>query len=143
MDTLPFIDEHAVRIARPAEVVWTALLTVLRRTMREGTFTWALGCEPSEATIGFTGVPGDTIPGFRVADAERGRRLVLAGRHRFSDYRLTFVFDGAHLRAQTHAAFPRLRGRLYRAAVIGSGAHGIVTKHLLRQVARSARALAG
>jgi hypothetical protein len=42
------------------------------------------------------------------------------------------------LRVQTHAAFPGALGRLYRAAVIGSGAHRIVARRLLRRVARTA-----
>jgi len=72
-----------------------------------------------------------------VAEAEPGRRLALRGRHRFANYRLTFIFDGGLLRAQTHAEFPGILGRLYRAAVIGSGGHRIITRHMLRQVARA------
>jgi hypothetical protein len=67
---------------------------------------------------------------------EAGRRLVLRGRHRFADYALTFVFEDSLLKARTHAEFPGLQGRLYRAAVIGSGAHAIVTRRLLQKVAR-------
>jgi hypothetical protein len=77
------------------------------------------------------------VPGFRVVEAEPCRRLALRGRHRFSNYALTFVLDGDRLRAQTHAAFPGVLGRLYRAAVIGSGGHRLVTRRLLRQVARA------
>jgi hypothetical protein len=73
----------------------------------------------------------------RVVEAEPGRRLALRGRHRFSNYALTFVLDGDRLRAQTHAAFPGVPGRLYRAAVIGSGGHRLVTRRLLRQIARA------
>ena len=74
------------------------------------------------------------MPGFRVVEAEPGRRLALRGRHRFANYALTFVFDGGRLRALTHAEFPGLLGRLYRAAVIGSGGHRLVTRRMLRQV---------
>lgn len=74
-----------------------------------------------------------------MAESEPGRRLVLRGRHRFAIYALTFVVDGGSLRARTDAAFPGLLGRLYRAAVIGSGAHGLVTRRLLRKVATVAR----
>jgi hypothetical protein len=77
------------------------------------------------------------VPGFRVVEAESGRRLALRGRHRFSNYALTFVLDGDRLRAQTHATFPGVLGWLYRAAVIGSGGHRLVTRRLLRQVARA------
>ena len=54
-----------------------------------------------------------------------------------SNYALTFVFYGDRLRARTHAAFPGILGRLYRAAVIGSGGHRLMTRRLLRQVARA------
>jgi len=33
MDELPYIDEHSQRVDAPADVVWTALLKVLRREM--------------------------------------------------------------------------------------------------------------
>ena len=141
MESLPYIDEHALRIDKPAELVWTALCTVLRRNGGSSAgLARVLGCDPAEGTVDFAGQPGDAVPGFRVAVAEPGRRLVLRGRHRFADYALTFVFDGKYLRAQTHAAFPHLRGRLYRAAVIGTGCHRLATRHLLHQVARAAPA---
>jgi len=139
MRQLPFIDEHSQRIDARAEAVWAALLKVLRRQMGGSAwFARLLGCDPADGTAELTGRPGETVPGFRVVESEPGRRLALAGRHRFADYALTFILDGSHLRAQTHAAFPGLLGRLYRAAVIGSGAHRLVTRRLLRQVARAA-----
>src|SRR3954471_5558010 len=124
MEQLPYIDEHFQQIDAPAGAVWAALLNVLRRQMSgSATFMRLLGCNPGRGTATFTGAPGDAVPGFRVVAAEPGKRLVLRGRHRFSRYELTFVIEGDHLRAETHAAFPRLRGQLYRAAVIGSGGH--------------------
>jgi hypothetical protein len=72
-----------------------------------------------------------------VIEADAGRRLALRGRHRFAEYALTFVVDGGCLRARTDAAFRGILGRLYRAAVIGSGGHRIVTRRLLRQVAHA------
>lgn len=137
MDPLPFIDEHSRRIAAPAEAVWAAVLEVVRReTAGGGAFVRLLGCDPAVASGTFTGRAGETVPGFRVAEAEAGRRLVLCGRHRFARYALTFVLEDSSLKAQTHAEFPGLQGRLYRAAVIGSGAHAVVTRGLLRKVAR-------
>ncbi len=137
---LPFIDEHDQRIDGPASVAWPALLSVLRSQMRGGaTFARVLGCDPVCGSAKFTGRPGETIPGFRVEEAEVGRRLVLRGRHRFADYALTFILDGDRLRALTHAAFPGFLGALYRTAVIESGAHRLVTRRLLREVARGAR----
>jgi hypothetical protein len=141
MDPLPYIDEHSQPVAASRDAVWAALLAVLRREMGgSATFARLLGCDPGESTPALTGRPGDTVPGFRVADSEPGRRLALRGRHRFSDYALTFELDGDRLRAQTHAAFPGILGRLYRAAVIGTGAHRFVTRRLLRQVTRTASA---
>jgi len=138
MEQLPYIDEHSQRVDAPADVVWMALLEVLRREMGGSErIARMLGCDPAQGTSEFAGRPGDAVPGFRVVEAEPGRRLALRGRHRFSSYALTFVLDGDHLRAQTHAAFPGVLGRLYRAAVIGSGGHRLVTRRLLRQVARA------
>ncbi|BDG01678.1 hypothetical protein [Anaeromyxobacter oryzae] len=138
MEQLPYIDEHSQRLDAPADVAWTALLKVLRRTMGGGApIARLLGCDPAQGTAEFAGRPGEAVPGFRVVEAEAGRRLALRGRHRFAEYALTFILDGDRLRAQTHAAFPGVLGRLYRAAVIGSGGHRLVTRRLLRQVARA------
>lgn len=138
MEQLPFIDVHAERVTAPAAAVWAALLRVLRRQMGgAGGFARLLGCDPSRGTAEFSGRPGDAVPGFRVVDAEAGRRLALRGQHRFSRYALTFVLEGDQLRAETHAVFPGVLGRLYRAAVIGSGGHAVVTRRLLRKIARA------
>lgn len=138
VEQLPYVDEHRQRIVAPAEAVWAALLKVLRLEMgSSGRIARILGCDPAQGTPEFSGRPGETVPGFRVVEAEPGRRLVLRGRHRFSNYALTFVIDGNRLRAQTHAAFPGVLGRIYRAAVIGSGGHRLVTRRLLRRVARA------
>ena len=136
MEQLPYVDEHSQRFDTPVDAIWTALLKVLRTQM--GGSAWIagiLGCDPAHGTPEFAGRPGETVPGFRVVEAEPGRRLVLRGRHRFSNYALTFILDGDRLRAQTHAAFPGVLGRLYRAAVIGSGGHRLATRRMLRQVA--------
>jgi hypothetical protein len=138
MEQLPYIDEHSERVDAPADVVWAALLKVLRREMGGGApIARILGCDPAHGTAEFGGRPGEAVPGFRVVEADPGRRLALRGRHRFARYALTFVLDGGRLRAQTYAAFPGLLGRLYRAAVIGSGGHRLVTRRLLRLVARA------
>jgi hypothetical protein len=34
--------------------------------------------------------------------------------------------------------FPGLHGRLYRLLVIGSGGHGVATRHILRSISRKA-----
>ena len=104
-----------------------------------GRFARVLGCDPASASASFDGVVGDTLPGFRIVDGERGHRLVLEGRHRFSRYRLSFFIDGDRVRARTDAVFPGRRGRLYRAGVIGTHAHAILTKDIVRRVVAGAR----
>lgn len=139
-EPLPFIDEHSRRIAATADVTWLALLQVLRNMGGSAGFARLLGCDPDRASPQFVGQRGDAVPGFRVAEAEPGARLLLRGRHRFADYTLTFILEGGVLHAQTHARFPGLPGHLYRAAVIGSGGHRIVTRGILRRVERTATA---
>jgi hypothetical protein len=73
-----------------------------------------------------------------VVESEPGRRLALRGQHRFARYALTFLIEGDRLIARSEAAFPGIHGRLYRALLMGTGGHQIVTRGLLRQVARAA-----
>lgn len=135
---LPYVDEHAVTTHATREQVWTSLVRTLRKTMGgSAAFARLLGCEPSRATEELDGRVGQTLPGFRIVEADPGRRMVLEGRHRFSRYRLTFFIDGNEIRARTDAAFPGVRGRLYRTAVIGTGAHKLITRKMLRDIART------
>jgi hypothetical protein len=66
----------------------------------------------------------------------------LEGRHRYSRYSLAFEIEprgtGSKIRAVTHADFPGLRGAMYRALVVESGGHRIVTRRILRSIARRA-----
>ena len=138
MEQLPFIDEHSQQIDAPPERVWMALARVLRGMNGAPQLARILRCDPLHGTPGFSGRAGEAVPGFRVVESEPGRRLELRGRHRFASYALTFVVDGAQLRARTHAEFPGVLGKLYRAGVIGSGAHAVVTRRLLRRIVRTA-----
>jgi hypothetical protein len=139
MEQLPHVDEHVVATKISREAAWESMLRTLRRTMGGAPrFAHLLGCDPSGASDHFDGTVGQTLPGFLVVDAEPGRRLTLEGRHRFARYRLMIHLDGDRVRARTDAAFPGLLGRLYRAAVIGSGAHGVITRRMLRQMAAPA-----
>lgn len=133
---LPYIDEHAVRIAAPRAIVWTALeqyvAAFLRRT-EAGLLARLLGTEPRA--------------GFEVAERAQPDRLVLVGRHRFSRYQLAFeLTDGAdgatELCATTHAEFPGVRGRVYRALVIGTRLHVVATTRILRSIRRRAITIA-
>ena len=138
---LPYVDEHCVRVSASADAVWTALSDVLSHDLKGSPgLARLLGCDPADTTPEFSALPGETVPGFRVAEAEPGRRLALRGRHRFAIYELTFVLRGAQLCAQTHAAFPGILGQLYRAAVIGSGGHRVITRQILRRVVSRSRA---
>jgi hypothetical protein len=139
---LPFVDEHRVTIAAPAEAVWRALTTLLAhpRTGAEA-FAYVLGADPRRASTGPL-VEGATLPGFEVAEAVPGRLLRLIGHHRFSRYELSYALDpsstGTVLSARTRAAFPGLRGTLYRGLVIGSGAHRVLLLRQLESVRRRA-----
>ena len=139
MEQLPYIDDHSASVGDSPERTWSALVETLRATFGGGDLgARLLGCDPVSESPGFAGLEGQTLPGFRVLEAEPGRRLVLRGRHRFSEYQLSFVLENGALRARTHAAFPGVLGRLYRAAVIGTRGHVLVTRWMLRQVARRA-----
>jgi hypothetical protein len=69
--------------------------------------------------------------------------LALAGRHRFSVYLLSFRLEDAgsgrtRLVAETRAAFPGLKGSVYRALVIGTRMHVVVTRRILSATKRRA-----
>ena len=131
MDSLPFVDEHTVLVAAPAAATWDAAQARLDVPLR--------GLAGRYARL--VGVRSDRL--FDVERAERPVLLGLAGQHRFSRYRLTFTVrelspTTTALSAATHAAFPGVLGRLYRLAVIDSRAHAVITRGMLRRIARRA-----
>jgi hypothetical protein len=144
-EALPFVDEHGVEVEASPEAVWEGLCRVA-----EGSFAspiaarvaGILGCEPSTALGPRPLEEGSSIPGFVVARAEPGSELALAGRHRYSEYALVFRLStegaGTRLRAETRARFPGGTGRIYRAAVIGTRGHILVTMRLLEAAKRRA-----
>ncbi|HEY7472401.1 MAG TPA: hypothetical protein VIE68_08650, partial [Gemmatimonadota bacterium] len=105
-------------------------------------FARFLGCEERGSGGEFEAGPGETLAGFRVAAAHPPRRIALEGRHRYSRYRLAFEIEPegplSRIRAVTHAEFPGVRGALYHAFVVGSGGHRIMTRRLLKSIARRA-----
>jgi hypothetical protein len=144
MEQLPYIDEHSTRIEATREDTWRALTSVVRTDLgahAPASMLSLLGVLPAAWAGEWRGTPrvGDTLPGFAVDELEYPGRLALCGRHRFSRYALVFELDeaganGCVLRAQTWAEFPGLRGRGYRALVIGTRAHRVVVRRLLRRV---------
>jgi hypothetical protein len=146
-DALPFVDEHGVEVAAPPDTVWEALCRVAEGSFSSsfaGRFARLVGCESTEQSGPRPLAEGSAFPGFVVARAEPGSQLTLAGRHRYSDYALVFHLDGdgetTRLRAETRAQFPGAAGSLYRAAVIGTRGHVLVTTRLLAAVKRRAEA---
>ena len=143
--SLPHVDEHSVTIAAGADASWDALLRVA-----EGSFSSRaaqrtarlLGCADTEARGPRPLALGAAFAGFHVEAAEPSRQLTLAGSHRFSNYALIFRLDergdGILLRAETRAEFLGFKGSVYRALVIGSRGHVVVTRGVLRTVKRRA-----
>jgi hypothetical protein len=128
----PYVDAHHTTIEASSQVVWRTLRAYVDRMLEvaDGSlFTRLLGTQPSA--------------GFAIADEEPERQLVLAGRHRFSRYRLVFELEptdgGTILRALTYAAFPGLHGRVYRLIVISSRAHVLATRRMLTAIRRACR----
>ncbi|WP_438855802.1 NUDIX hydrolase [Agromyces sp. M3QZ16-3] len=143
---LPHVDEHVDEVAAGRELVWTALVEVVSRAA-SARFARMLGAE--DVTRDGPAVPavGATVPGFHVVVAEPPQRLSLAGRHRYSDYELSFRVDAlgpgrSLLRAETRAIFPGRRGTVYRAVLMGLGLHRAATRRMLRAVRRRAEASA-
>src|SRR5215218_561307 len=108
LDSLPFVDEHGVEVAATPEAVWEALDRVAEGSFSSpaaARFARLLGCEPSAPSGPRPLAEGSAVPGFAVAQAERGSELALAGRHRYSEYALVFrLAPGAgmtQLRAET------------------------------------------
>ena len=131
MSSLPYIDEHSVVAQAPPEVVWD---TVHRSFDQQLT-----GISRRYAEL--VGVPDGRA--FVVDRAERPTLLALVGEHRFSTYMLTFTFeqlgpDRTRMTARTNALFPGIGGALYRTAVIRSRAHRVLTRAMIRRLARTA-----
>jgi len=143
---LPFVDENEVLVAAGADEVWAALLDGLDRAFSGAAaerYVRFVGGRPSGPAGPRPLGLGATLAGFAVVDAQGPSALGLEGRHRFSDYRLSFRLEalGPHatrLCAETRAAFPGVGGALYRALVIGSGGHRLGLRRLLAGIRRAA-----
>ncbi len=148
-DRLPHVDEHSIEVETGADATWEAVLRIAEgSTGSAGGSRVArlLGCADVEASGPRPLAAGSAFPGFHVESAERPRELSLAGRHRFSDYLLTFRVDDlgdgrSRLRAETRAEFPGLKGRVYRALVIGTRGHVLAVRRMLGAAKRRAESL--
>ncbi|ATY14544.1 hypothetical protein CU254_32085 [Amycolatopsis sp. AA4] len=145
-EQLPFLDEHRIVVPADAETTWRAVNQVVERfSGRLATgYAWAVGAADLKAAGPRPLAEGSTVPGFRVAAAEPPRLLALAGRHRFSEYRLTFRLEPGPegqtlVRAESRARFPGVFGAGYRLLVIGSGGHVLGMRRMLGTIARLAR----
>jgi hypothetical protein len=124
MERLPYIDEHAITVDTNRGETWSALLRVMCRDPHD----------PSTVPIGFV-----------LDEACEPERFALKGRHLFAVYRWVFELDAeaagrTRVRAITWAAFPGVHGRIYRALVIGTGAHRVVVRRTLKRIAAAALA---
>ncbi len=141
---LPWVDEHAIELDATPAVVWPALLRTVE-TMTAGRaaprFARAVGCADTEAGGPRPLEVGSTLPGFHISELSRERLLVLRGSHHFSDYALVFRLEplgGVRTRlvAETRAEFPGVKGRAYRALVIGTRMHVLAVRRVQRGVVR-------
>ncbi len=144
---MPYIDEHATEIGATRERAWTALIANLRGLERAvpAALAGPWGLQPPRARGDWSATPqaGDCLPGFAVERSRPPRELALCGRHRFSRYALVFELDetagpGCTLSARSYAEFPGLKGRAYRALVIGTGGHRAMVRRMLADIARRA-----
>jgi len=122
MERLPYIDEHAITVTATRDDTWSALLRVMCRDP----------LDPSTVPLGFV-----------LDEARPSARFALKGRHPFAVYRLAFELesepaDHTRLRAVSWAAFPGVHGKAYRALVIGTGAHRVVVRSMLKHIAAQA-----
>jgi hypothetical protein len=136
---LPYVDELPIEIDADRDATWVSLLTVVERSFASARGRGParlLACEDTELSGPRPLAQGSAFPGFHVEAAEPGSELALAGRHRFSTYLLIFRLEQTdngrtRLTAETRAAFPGLKGSAYRALVIGTRIHLLVTRRLL------------
>jgi hypothetical protein len=145
-ERLPHIDEHSLVVEAGREATWQALGRVVEGSVAAGgapRVARLLGCADIAASGPRPLAAGSALPGFHVATAEVPAELALAGSHRFSSYALVFRLDEldqgrTRIRAETRAEFPKLKGAVYRALVIGTRLHVLATRRILAGAKRNA-----
>ncbi len=145
LEDLPPIDEHYIEVEAPAEATYAALFPTLESALG-GRFAHSycerVGAIETEAH-GDLHHPGGTLPGFTVARAIAPVMLALDGEHRYAKYAVVFRIDllpgqRSRVRLETRARFAPRRGRLYKAAVLGTRGHVIIVNRMLRSIKRRA-----
>ncbi len=145
LEKLPPIDEHYIEVDAPADATWAALFPTLEKAFN-GRFArrYAKRIGAGETVSrGDLHHPGGTLPGFCVTRSIAPVMLALAGGHKYAKYALVFRIDllpgqRSCVKLETRAQFMGLRGRLYKAEVIGTRGHVIVVNRLLRAIKRRA-----
>lgn len=135
-----------MQIGAGPQATWEALLRVAEGSVSSGgapTLSRLLGCADTTAAGPRPLAAGSTLPGFHVTAATAPEELSLAGSHRFSNYALLFRLDDlgegrTRLRAETRAEFPGFKGSVYRALVIGTRIHVLMTRRILTATKRRA-----
>ena len=120
-----------MRVLAPQDRVWRALRHYVDASLtkdRDSVVVRLLGTEPRS--------------GFAVTQELPGTQVSLSGSHRFSRYLLVFELvdagDGAtQVSARTYADFPGVRGRVYRALVIGTRLHVVAVGAMFRSIRRA------
>jgi hypothetical protein len=143
---LPHIDQHSLVVDAAREPTWESLLRVAEASVSSGAaphFARLVGCVDTEPSGPRPLAQGSVLSGFHVETATAPAELVLAGRHRFSTYALIFRLDElgedrTRVHAETRAEFPGLKGAVYKALVIGTRMHVLVTRRILAGVKRRA-----
>jgi hypothetical protein len=142
--SLPRVDEHAVLVDADLDATWSACQRVVDGSFGSvGRTARLLGCEDTIASGPRPLAAGSTLPGFHIESVDPKQTLALAGGHRFSDYALIFRLDEAcdgttTVRAETRARFPGVKGGIYKALVIRTRGHVLVTRRLLKAMKRRA-----
>ena len=114
MERLPYIDEHAIPIPADRAATWDGRAAGhVPRPGREIN-------DPATVPFGFVLDEADATGAVRAEGPALVRELS-TGVHPAP----TYPTDRTRLAAQTWAAFPGIKGRIYRALVIGSGGHRV------------------
>lgn len=145
LEELPPIDEHYIDLEAPAEAAYAALFPTLESALGSKfahSYCERVGALETEAH-GDLHHPGGTLPGFTVIRAVAPVMLALAGEHRYAQYAVVFRIDllpgqRSRVRLETRALFAPGKGKLYRAAVVGTRGHTIIVNRMLRSIKRRA-----